>query len=179
MKTVGFLLITLGTLVASWVAVLDEREVGWGRFGLAMAFAVAGVVLARAGSRSEARAGEKLSGDLASLEQSIERIVENVTRLDGEKEGISPYDLHGRIDELFVSDLVTFVDARESIAHVHGLPAYADVMNEFAAGERYLNRVWSASVDGYVDETREYLARARDQFTIARDKLRALGPAGR
>ncbi len=62
-----------------------------------------------------------------------------------------------RIDELFPGDLNTFVEARETIPHVYGLQAYADVMSHFAAGERYLNRVWSASADGYVDEVRTYL----------------------
>ena len=48
--------------------------------------------------------------------------------------------------------------------HVFGLQNYADVMSNFAAGERYINRVWSASTDGYEDEVRHYLQRARDQF---------------
>ena len=62
-----------------------------------------------------------------------------------------------RIDELFPGDLNKFVEARETIPHVYRLQAYADVMSHFAAGERYLNRVWSASADGYVDEVRTYL----------------------
>jgi hypothetical protein len=41
-------------------------------------------------------------------------------------------------------------------------------MSNFAAGERYINRVWSASTDGYVDEVRMYLERAREQFREAR-----------
>ncbi len=49
--------------------------------------------------------------------------------------------------------------------HVFGIQNYADVMSNFAAGERYINRVWSASTDGYVDEVRMYLERARAQFT--------------
>ena len=48
--------------------------------------------------------------------------------------------------------------------HVFGIQNYADVMSNFAAGERYINRVWSASTDGYVDEVREYLERAHRQF---------------
>jgi len=35
------------------------------------------------------------------------------------------------------------------------------------AGERYINRVWSASTDGYVDEVRTYLKRATEQFSEA------------
>ena len=47
-------------------------------------------------------------------------------------------------------------------------------MSEFAAGERYLNRVWSASTDGYIDEAHTYLDKARDQFAHANETLQAL-----
>ena len=46
--------------------------------------------------------------------------------------------------------------------------------HEFAAGERYIHRVWSASVDGYIDEVLAYVPRAREQFEKTRDKLEAL-----
>ena len=134
-----------------------------------------GVALARVAVRGEAQHDDKLSTDVESLLTSIERIVDNIRRLDTEKAEMNPYDAHGRIDALFLEDLNTFVEARRSIGHVHGLQAFADVMNEFAAGELYLNRVWSASVDGYVDEVQEYIGRAREQFEKTRDKLQALG----
>jgi hypothetical protein len=41
-------------------------------------------------------------------------------------------------------------------------------MSAFAAGERYINRVWFASIDGYVDKVRGYLDRATQQFREAR-----------
>ena len=97
-----------------------------------------------------------------------------LTRLDGEKKDLHPFDVHPRIDALFPQELNTFVEARKSIAHVYGLQAYAAVMNEFAAGERYLNRVWSASVDCYIDDVQEYLGRAREQFVRAREVLRSV-----
>jgi len=52
--------------------------------------------------------------------------------------------------------------------HVFELQNYADVMGAFAARERYINRVWSASTDGYIDEVRSYLDRATHQFREAR-----------
>jgi hypothetical protein len=64
--------------------------------------------------------------------------------------------------------------ARESIAYSYGLAAYADVMSPFAAGERYLNRAWCASADGYVDEIHQYLGAAREQFASSLDKVLAL-----
>ncbi|MCZ6508515.1 MAG: hypothetical protein O7A04_10795 [Acidobacteria bacterium] len=59
------------------------------------------------------------------------------------------------------------IQARESISHRFGLQAYAEVMNAFAAGERYLNRVWSASTDGYIDEAHTYIDKARGEFENA------------
>ncbi len=76
-----------------------------------------------------------------------------------------------RVDELFVEDLEMFVDARESIAHRYGLAAYGEVMSCFAAGERYLNRVWSASADGYIDEVNTYLDKAQEQFSESLEKI--------
>jgi len=74
--------------------------------------------------------------------------------------------------------LNTFVEARESIAHTHSLNAYADVMSSFAAGERYLNRVWSASTDGYIDEVNAYLDKAQEQFVESLAKIRNLAVKG-
>jgi hypothetical protein len=58
--------------------------------------------------------------------------------------------------------------------HVFGMQNYADVMSNFAAGERYINRVWSASTDGYADEVILYLERARDQFNEAHQHFHKL-----
>jgi hypothetical protein len=96
----------------------------------------------------------------------------NIEVLEKEKLGLHPNEFHDWIDRTFRVDLDTFVEARESIVHMHGLQAYARVMNEFAAGERYLNRVWSASVDGYVDEVLAYVTQACNQFKRAREELR-------
>jgi len=175
MKGLGYLLITLGFLAGTVVAVQTaENRVDWNWFLPAFAIGVAGVVLARVGSRRESRQETKLTGDFAALTASLDRLVENLGQLDATKESLNPYDVHPRIDELLRDDLNTFAEGRESIAHLYGLSTYAEVMNDFAAGERYVNRVWSASVDGWIDEVHEYLARADRQFRAAQEKLRTL-----
>ena len=174
MKNAGYALITFSFLVASWTAVQHPTEMDWAWFVPALVAGVVGVGLARAGSRREAQASDKLSSDVEVLEASLDSVVRKIEAFDAQKQSMNPYDAHGRIDELFPDDLNTFVEARETIAHVFGLQAYADVMSEFAAGERYLARVWSASVDGYIDEVREYIGRAREQFETAQQKFRAL-----
>ena len=80
-----------------------------------------------------------------------------------------------RIDEKLPDHLEAFIESRKTIGHVHGLQAYGHVMNYFAAAERYLNRVWSASADGYIDEITEYMERSEQQFEEALAALRDLG----
>ena len=175
MRAFGYFLITMGFLAGSLVAVQTKaNEIEWIWFVPSLLVAVIGVAMARWGVRRESRSLGALSDNMDKLQSSIQQIVQNITRLSDEKDQMHPYEVHGRIDELFPEHLNTFVEARESIGHVYGLQAYADVMNEFAAGERYLNRVWSASVDCYIDDVHEYLDRARHQFEEARRKLLAL-----
>jgi hypothetical protein len=64
------------------------------------------------------------------------------------------------------------------MVHLFGLQTYADIMSHFAAGERYINRVWSASADGYDEEAESYLVKASEQFAIAQDQLLAAAARG-
>ena len=175
MKALGYLLITAGFLAGCVFAVQTaENEVQWSGFVPAFVVGVVGVVLARVGTHRAASHKGKLSGDFATLTSSIDKIVKNVAMLDAEKEGLDPYTVHGRIDAVLREDLVRFADARESVGYLHSLADYAEVMNAFAAGERYLNRVWSASIDGWIDELQESLGRSLEQFRAVQSTLHAL-----
>jgi len=174
MKKLGFLIITVGFLAGSLAAVVDEATVRWGYFIVALFAGAVGIALVHFGQRQESRAEGKLTSNIRSIETSLSRIVENMSRLNEDKHSINTYDVRHRIDELFVEDLNIFVQTRQSIAHTYGLGAYADVMSCFAAGERYLNRVWSASADGYIDEVNAYLDKAQAQFVDSLEKIRQL-----
>ena len=175
MKNAGYVLIVLGFLMGALAAVVGELNVAWGTFAIALTVGVIGVASVRLATRQEVRAEGKLALSMRTLGDSLRSIVEKISVLDGQKESLDPYVARMQIDELFPDDLNAFVEARESIAHVHGLQAYADVMNRFAAGERYLNRVWSASADGYIDEVRTYLGKAAHEFDGALEELERLG----
>ena len=62
------------------------------------------------------------------------------------------------------------------MVHLFGLQTYADIMSHFAAGERYINRVWSSSADGYDAEATTYLAKAMEQFADAQRQLSEAAP---
>jgi len=174
MKKLGYLILTIGFLAGALVAVLDELTVQWGYFIGTLILGFVGIVMVHLHEHKHSRSEKKLAENLQAVKISINRIVENITRLNAQKQSVDTYDMRHRIDELFGSDLTTFIEARESLAHVHGLQVYADVMSHFASGQRYLNRVWSASTDGYEDEIRVYLDKAQVQFVEALDKIRQL-----
>jgi Tfp pilus assembly protein PilV len=167
-------MVTLGFVAGALIAVLDKDTVRWDRFALAAGLGVLGVILMRATDLRSQRDSAQQTANLDTLQASLDRIVTNITALNADKQDMSPYDVHGRIDQLFQDDRIAFVEARESISHRYGLQAYADVMSAFAAAERYLNRVWSASADGYVDEVHLYLERACEQFKLSLNKIKDL-----
>jgi len=165
MKVLGLLLLAGGFLAGSLVAVQTAaNQVNWTHFAPGVVIAVVGIVLSRLSDKKEAVASAGEGAGVRTLGEAINRIVANIHELDSERETLNPYEYHARIDRLFVADLSLFADHRKQIGTKFGLQAYAEVMNEFAAGERYLNRVWSASVDGYIDEVRAYIVKARSQF---------------
>jgi hypothetical protein len=172
-KTLGLVLITVGFLAGSLITVQHVGSVQWAWYIPAALAAAVGVALVRHGAHQEARSADMLQKNIAAVREKLDRIVVNVDQFESQKASMETHDLRDHIDATFAGDLADFADARMSIAHIYGLGQYAEVMNHFAAGERYLNRVWSASVDGYVEECLEFIARAREQFHEAQQCLAA------
>lgn len=174
MKNIGLALISLAFIAGAYISVLDDREVMWGYFFVAFVAGVAGVAMARIATRKAATTEEVLTTNMGAVRDNLSRIVDIVRGLDKEKDSIPTYEMRTEIDRRGMDAINAFVESREAISHVYGLQAYADVMSHYAGGERFLNRVWSASADGYVDEVNTYLGRSLEQFEIARDKLAAI-----
>lgn len=172
MKATGYLLITAGFLCGAYFSVIDADLVRWAVVVPSLLVGLAGVALIRISHRAQRLETDTVRSNIGKLEQSLARIVDHATQLDAAKSSIDVYDIRHRIDETFMADLDVFVENRESISHAYGLQPYADIMTHFATGERYLNRCWSASTDGYIDEVHQYLTRAKDQFSEALEMLR-------
>jgi len=173
MKSIGYILITLAFLAGAYFSVVHTEDVDWSIAVPSLLVGLVGVALVRLSIRSQSTAAATVHTNIGKLEESLARIVETATRLDAEKDAINVYEVHDRIDAEFMGDLDIFVENRESIGHAFGLQSYADVMTHFATAERYLNRCWSASSDGYTDEVNTYLTRTKDQFIQALELLRS------
>ena len=175
MKKLGYLFVFIGFVAASLVSVTDALQVNWVYFSIFLIISIIGIFLIRSSERKETIHEETLSTNMKTSEESLVRIVDDVKLIRSEIDPNRPQDVHQRIDEKLPDHLETFVESRKAIGHVHGLQAYGHVMNYFATAERYLNRVWSASADGYIDEVTEYIERSEQQFEEALAALRELG----
>ena len=169
-KGLGYFLLAIGFLGGAYATSLDVQEVDWRVFAISAVLAVAGLALFKRQASAAARSESVLQLNRAELSESIENIVRDLDELngDGQQQGAA---LRDAIDHKLRNDLRRFADARESMVHLFGLQTYADIMSSFAAGERYINRVWSASADGYVEEAAAYLKKAAGQFSEAQAQL--------
>ncbi len=161
------IIIAVSFLAGAFLASLDEELINWQYFIPTLVIGLIGVMLLKSGEKSAAQDDTLLASDKHTLETSLRNILSHLAELDGRKEKVPTYEMRFEIDRIFRDDLNNFADSRESMKHLFGLLAYADIMSSFAAGERYLNRVWSASTDGYVDEVLLYVGKAHDQFKHA------------
>ena len=166
-KTLSLLIIMMSFLAGAFISVLDPTQVNWAWFVPVLVLGVTALFIYRKAHHGEAKASHRLSGNLQILDTSLANILKNLEMINADSVNLPVYEARFEIDRLLREDLNNFANARESMKHVFGLQNYADVMSAFAAGERYINRVWSASTDGYVDEVHSYLERATQQFREA------------
>jgi hypothetical protein len=174
MKTVALLLVMASFLTGSFLSVLDPQSVNWKLMIPVLLAGMAGLLVYRRAQHSAAKEGTLLSGNIENLGACLDNILANLEKLHAHREDLPTYEARFEIDRLFRHDLDNFAEARESMIHVFGMQNYADVMSNFAAGERYINRVWSASTDGYADEVILYLEKARAQFSEAHQHFHEL-----
>lgn len=172
MKSIAYVLLCGGFLVGAYATALDVDNVNWTLFGIAAVAAIAGVIIAKRADRAMATSGSVLETNRNELNESLANIVRDLGEMT---DGTSAKGeaLRDWIDETLRPDLRRFVEARESMVHLYGLQTYADIMSEFATAERYVNRVWTSSADGYDGEAERYLVRAMATFKDAQSRLAA------
>jgi hypothetical protein len=98
MKNAGYVLIVLGFLMGALAAVVDELDVAWGTFAIALAVGAVGVTSVRLATRQEARAEGKLTLSMQTLGESLRNVVQKITTLDRQKESLDPYEARMHID---------------------------------------------------------------------------------
>lgn len=173
MKAAGLLLLMASFLAAAFAAMIDARTVPWQWFLPAFIAGAVGVAMVRRAERQTRRSAALQSAHEGRSEECLGRVIQGLEAMLSGAQPVPPWEYRFEIDRRFREDLATFAESRYSLADLYGLAAFAEVMGAFAAGERYLNRVWSASADGYLDEARIYLERSLEQFRDAAHQLSA------
>jgi len=176
MKSLGSLLLVAGFLLGAYSTALDIEATDWTLFVPAAVAALIGVLLIKRSVGGEARSEQVLTANRTELGESLGNIITVLDDMTASEADIKTETLRFEIDRRLRDDLRRFADARESMVHLFGLQVYADVMSAFAAGERYVNRVWSASADDYRHEAITYLHKAATQFRDARGQLAGAEP---
>ncbi len=170
MKNLGYLMVAFGFLGGAFASSLDVQNVNWTIFVTMSVVGIMGLVIYKMQLSALARSETVLETNRVELRESISNIVADLNDLNS-GELTRGAVLRDRIDLKLREDLRRFAEARQSMVHLFGLQTYADIMSNFAAGERYINRVWSASADGYDEEADAYLKRAAGQFDEAKQQL--------
>ena len=143
----------------------------WLWYSIAAAVCFAGVVLLHSSRRTATQKSDKSAANLDEITQALERAIVSVANLSKVSSGIAPSKIAQRIDDEIADDLRIFADGRDSMTTEYGLDVFADVMSPFAAGERAINRAWSASADGYIDEATDCLQRGHQMLVAAHEVL--------
>ena len=138
----------------STVTVPEEgwNLIPWVWYLISAATCIAGIVVLFKAKSTEGQKSETSESSLAEINTSFDRLIGNIQSLANDVQAIPPSQITNRIDDQLADDFRIIAEGRESITKEFGLDIFADVMTQFAAGERAINRAWSAAADGYVDE---------------------------
>ena len=162
----GHVLLWGGFLAAAYVSVSQLENpsdkwatIPWLWYCLSMLVGIAGIAILRYAARRDEANDENTEAEYSVVSDSLQNLAETVGRLCGQNE-LQLSEVVRAIDDECAERFSSFADSRQSIVRRFGLKVYADVMTEFASAERYVNRCWSAAVDGYIDEVTASLQRA-------------------
>ena len=149
------------------------RTINWLWYGLSAAVCIGGIVLIRAGKRESVGKSEKTESSLKQIKAHLGDLVNNTETMHTNFKDYTPREILNYIDDVLHDDFRGFADGRDSITAEFGLEVFAEVMTNFAAGERAINRAWSAAADGYVDEAAVCVERGLAMLKSAQKVLNA------
>ncbi len=145
--------------------------VNWLWYGLSMILGIGGVVLLRKTSKSKETESSRVAEEFSIVTRSLTDLQLRIGELAANLEKLAPQDVVEFIDETCVDPFTDFADARNALIQRYGLRAFAEIMTQFASGERFLNRTWSAAADGYMNEAMDSVTRSNAHIIRAGELL--------
>jgi hypothetical protein len=168
----------LKTLEVERVRVKEFSLARWDQawiFGLAMVGLVAGGVMIRRETKVRLSGPKTAADGTSSPHDALDlthRDIEALLReIPETPERERPDTILRRIDAIQAAHLSPFIAARSALMARYGVAGFARLMDPFAAGERRLNRAWSAAADRVLPEAIASLEQALAAFDAARARL--------
>jgi len=155
----------IARLASLWPAVY------WPGYLAACAVGICGAALIRASAKSATSNDYHNQAGVEQLTNTLQALAIEVDRLAAALPTLAPEEAVPWIDTHCVPLCSDFADNREVMKAAFGLEGFAAVMSEFASGERFLNRVWSAAADGYMEEAWRSLQTSQRFFHAALNEL--------
>lgn len=177
MNIIGQILLWGGFLSGSLATVLNvEKKIAWstipwGWYLVSVTICIVGIAILRLSRKSTVESSEESTASLSEIRESLIKLLKNTQHMSGQMDEMAPSEMTVFIDDVLAPDCYTFAEGRNAITTEMGLQKFADVMTHFSAGERAVNRAWSAAADGYVDEAKTCVERAVSMFEDAQQEL--------
>ncbi len=172
----GFLSAALASVSRLEIERDEWNTIPWIWYGLSLLVGTGGIVVLRmVRAAGKTASAESVTG-FESVQSALRKSSQSISLLDDRLDGMTCEEVLEYVDATCVPLLNEFADGRMVIRNRFGTGVYASVMTEFASGERYLNRAWSAAADGYVDEVTRSVRHARDFLAAAVGELDRAAP---
>lgn len=145
--------------------------VNWKAYLPALLVGIVGVALLRSTAKQSVDAEVARTTGLDPLRRSLSHLLAEVQKLKSELPQMTPESVVAFIDDRCTEHCNNFADQREQLKSAFGLIGFGEIMSEFASGERFLNRVWSAAADGYMEEAYRSIETSLRFFQAAQDRI--------
>jgi hypothetical protein len=171
-ESLAISIIAIGFIGMTYLSCLDLLEIRWSLYFIGFAFTGSGVILYKYDMRRKGDIEKDSNTHQELLIEILSHVISKLETLNIQKSKLSSEEICFKIDKDVHENLNRFVENRETISLRYGTKVYGEVMSLFSAGERYINRVWSASSDGYYDEMSTYLEKSLLEFQKTEQLLR-------
>jgi len=172
MKVLAIFLIVISVILSSLSALQSVEKVAWIYFIPSLGMGVLGLIIIKLRFKKDKKEAVLNTSNFNNIKVSLTNIINNLDTLKINENNLN--SLNSDLDRLFLEDISKFIEARYLIKYKYGVLSFSNIMSHFAAAERLLNRAWSASVDGYINEVIGSIEASKSEFKLCLESLNLL-----
>jgi hypothetical protein len=177
MKVIAWILLMLGLVVSSLAASRIDDHLGVLAllidpfFLLGIGSIAISIVLNRLSVSTKTKTDPSENFVFVNAKKNIEEVLNALSSIAQNRDALPLAHVVQQVDTLLKNQVFDIVESRISIIQISGYGPYAEFMSDFAVGERFISRSWSAGVDKYKEESFNYVEKAIPFFEKAKRTL--------